>query len=291
MAYRTILLELVDDAQNEARIRCGLQLAERFEAELVAIHVSLPPMAPVGYGEGNAFIGPEMFEAQREANRLVRERVEAAFRRACERARLPARDLYDEGDPGDILAEAARTVDLMVAAQAGGGFEAAIRHPIDQVILSAGGPVLMLPRASWTEPLGRRVVVAWNGSREAARALKDALPFLVTAEAVTVAAAGEAATVGPGGCGRPAAAPRRHGDGEPDRARPAHRRHAARGRGRRPGLRPPGHGRLRPLPPARGRARRRHPRGATRRRAAGAVQLLSLRGRARAAPDEKCGGE
>lgn len=197
MAYRTILLELVDDAQNEARIRCGLQLAERFEAELVAIHVSLPPMAPVGYGEGSAYVGPEMFEAQREANRLVRERVEAAFRRACERVPIPARDLYDEGEPGEIIAEAARTVELTVAAQAGGaGLDALTRDPIDQVILSAGGPVLMLPRAGWAEPLGRRVVVAWNGSREAARALKDALPFLVTAEAVTVVAAGEAAGLG-----------------------------------------------------------------------------------------------
>lgn len=194
MAYRTILIELVDDAQNEARIRCGCQLAERFGAELVALHVSLPPMAPLGYGEGTAYVGPEAFEAQREANRLVRERVEAAFRRACERARLPARDLYDEGEPGEIIAEAARAVELTIAAQAGGGaLEAPTRHPIDQVVLSAGGPVLMLPRASWAEPLGRRVVVAWNGSREAARALKDALPFLVAAEAVTVVAAGEAA--------------------------------------------------------------------------------------------------
>jgi nucleotide-binding universal stress UspA family protein len=195
MAYRTILLELVDDAQSEARIRCGCRLAERFRAELVALHVSLPPMAPLAYGEGAAYVGPEAFEAQREANRLVRERVEAAFRRACARARLPAQELYDEGDPGEIIAEAARTVELTVAAQADGD-AALVRHPIDQVILGAGGPVLMLPRAGWAEPLGRRVVVAWNGSREASRALKDALPFLVAAEAVTVVAAGEAAGVG-----------------------------------------------------------------------------------------------
>src|SRR5688500_7013185 len=134
MAYRVILLELVDDAQSEARIRCGLPLSERFEAELVAIHVSLPPLAPVGYGAGNAFIWPEMFAAQRESNGLMRERVEAAFRRACARAQVPARVRYDEGDAGDILAEAARTVDVMVPAQPGSGFEAAIRHPIDQVI-------------------------------------------------------------------------------------------------------------------------------------------------------------
>ena len=189
MAYRTILLELVDDAQNEARIHFGCQLAERFEAELVGIHVSLPPFVPVGYGEGAAYVGPEIFEAQREANRLVRERVEAAFRRLTRPAKLAVRDIYEEGDPGELIVEAARTVDLTVAAQPAGDILAP--HPIDHVILSAGGPVLMLPRTSWGERPGRRPVVAWNGSREAARALKDALPFLVTADEVTVVAAGE----------------------------------------------------------------------------------------------------
>lgn len=194
MSYRTILLELVDDAQTEARVSCGRQLAERFEAELVGIHVSMPPFVPVGYGEGAAYVGPEIFEAQREANRLVRERVEAAFRRLCGQAKLPVRDIYEEGDPGELIAEAARGADLTIMAQAATeGLEALAPHPIDHVILSAGGPVLMLPRSRFAEPLGRRPVVAWNGSRESARALKDALPFLVTAEAVTLVAGGEEA--------------------------------------------------------------------------------------------------
>ena len=71
------------------------------------------------------------------------------------------------------------------------GLDALAPQPIHHIILSAGGPVLMLPRAGLGEAVGRRVVVAWNGSREAARAVKDALPFLIAAEAVTVVAAGE----------------------------------------------------------------------------------------------------
>lgn len=194
MAYRTILLELVDDAHSESRILCARQLAERFDAELVGIHVSLPPFVPMGYGEGAAYVGPEVFEAQREANRLVRERVEATFRRLCDGGRLPVRDIYEEGDPGEIIAEAARAVDLTVASQAPSDvLDALAPHPIDHVILSAGGPVLMLPRDGAPERLGARPVVAWNGSREAARALKDALPLLVTAEAVTLVAGGEEA--------------------------------------------------------------------------------------------------
>ena len=192
MAYRTILLELVDDAQGDARTESARKLAVRFDAELVGIHVSPPPFVPVGFGEGAAYVGPEIFEAQREANRLVRERVEAAFRRLCDPARMAVRDLYKEGDPGDIIAETARGVDLTVMAQpAGHGIDALAPQPIHHVILSAGGPVLMLPREGLGDAVGRHVLVAWNGSREAARAVKDALPFLTTAETVTVVAAGE----------------------------------------------------------------------------------------------------
>ena len=188
MTYRTILLELLDDPQNDARIECGRRLALRFDAELVGIHVSPPPFLPVGFGEGAAYVGPEVFEAQREANRLVRERVEAAFRRLCDPAKMAVRDIYEEGDPGELMAEAARGADLTIVAQEGGpGLDALAPQPIHHVILSAGGPVLVLPRAGLDPALGRRVVVAWNGSREAARAAKDALPFLMAAEAVIAA--------------------------------------------------------------------------------------------------------
>jgi nucleotide-binding universal stress UspA family protein len=192
MAYRTILLELLDDPQNDPRIECGRKLAARFEAELVGIHVSPPPFIPVGFGEGAAYVGPEIFEAQREANRLVRERVEAAFRRLCDPARMAVRDVYEEGDPADVMAETARGADLTVVAQpASSGIDALGPQPIHHIILSSGGPVLMLPRDGLGDTVGQRVVVAWNGSREAARAVKDALPFLTAAETVLVIAAGE----------------------------------------------------------------------------------------------------
>ena len=194
MSYRTILLELVDDPQNDPRIECGRRLAVQFGAELVGIHVSPPPFIPVGFGEGAVYVGPEIFEAQREASRLVRERVEAAFRRLCDPARMAVRDVYEEGDPGTVIAEAARGADLTLVAQEGGsGTDSLAPQPIHHIILSAGGPVLMLPRTGLRDVIGRHAAVAWNGSREAARAVKDALPFLVAAEAVTLIAAGEEA--------------------------------------------------------------------------------------------------
>ena len=65
----------LDDPQIEARIDAPW-LAQQFAAELSASTFAAA-FLPVGFGEGAAYVGPEMFEAQREANRLVRERVEA----------------------------------------------------------------------------------------------------------------------------------------------------------------------------------------------------------------------
>ena len=193
MTYRTILLELLDDPQNDARIECARRLAQRFDAELVGIHVSPPPFLPMGFGEGAAYVGPEVFEAQREANRLVRERVEASFRRLCDPARMAVRDIYEEGDAGELLAEAARGADLTILAQEGGsGLDALAPQPIHHVILSAGGPVLVLPRAGLADPQSA-VGWSWPGT---ARARPRAPPRTrcrcwSAAEAVTLLAAGE----------------------------------------------------------------------------------------------------
>jgi nucleotide-binding universal stress UspA family protein len=56
------------------------------------------------------------------------------------------------------------------------------------VLADCGRPLLVVPAAGWEQDTGRRVVVGWNATRAAARAVNDALPFLEEAEAVTVLA-------------------------------------------------------------------------------------------------------
>lgn len=56
----------------------------------------------------------------------------------------------------------------------------------EQVVLNAGRPVLVIPYAGTFPVIGKRVAVAWNAEREAARALSDSLPFLERAKEVTV---------------------------------------------------------------------------------------------------------
>jgi len=55
----------------------------------------------------------------------------------------------------------------------------------EELLLATGVPFLLLPE-TWTGSTAEHVVVAWNASREARRAIKDALPFLVAAQTVTI---------------------------------------------------------------------------------------------------------
>jgi nucleotide-binding universal stress UspA family protein len=63
---------------------------------------------------------------------------------------------------------------------------------VEELTLAAGVPVPMLPPDA-SEQFGRTVMVGWNGSREATRAVHKALPFLREAERVTLLAVGETA--------------------------------------------------------------------------------------------------
>ena len=61
-----------------------------------------------------------------------------------------------------------------------------IRPRPEQVALASGRPVLVVPYAGHFDDVGHGVVVAWNATREAARAVSDAMPLLSSAEMVTV---------------------------------------------------------------------------------------------------------
>jgi nucleotide-binding universal stress UspA family protein len=95
-----------------------------------------------------------------------------------------------------------RYADLAIFGQHPGQGARLPGETIEQALDDSGRPVLVVPWSGTFPVLGRKVLVAWTGSRESARALNDALPFLVAAEEVTVLsiqypAAGESRAVPP----------------------------------------------------------------------------------------------
>jgi nucleotide-binding universal stress UspA family protein len=193
MAYRTILVALTGDSGLEALLRTAQTLARRFDALLIGMHVMPLPFIPVVDGEGVAYLAPELIEAQRQANRAVKERIQAAFQRICGTG---AGVVWEEaeGERAQLLTAAARTADLVLAAKRDGeGMDGS--QVVHQLAMAAGVPVLMLPPDT-SEGIGTTIIAGWNGAREAARALHEALPFLCGAERVVLCGVGQEAARG-----------------------------------------------------------------------------------------------
>jgi nucleotide-binding universal stress UspA family protein len=91
-------------------------------------------------------------------------------------------------DPADStsLLSYARAADLIIIGQANPDRRLGSASRPEEIVLACGRPVLLVPYVGSYPRVGRRVLVAWDGSREAARALNDALPLIANAETVTL---------------------------------------------------------------------------------------------------------
>jgi nucleotide-binding universal stress UspA family protein len=86
----------------------------------------------------------------------------------------------------DILNLHARYADLIILGQVDPDDDASQRLPPERVVLGSGGPALVIPYIGAPRDFGQRIMVAWDASREAARAVNDALPLLKRAKSVVV---------------------------------------------------------------------------------------------------------
>lgn len=190
MALKDILVHL--DAREEAgadsRLDIAVGLARRHGAHLIGLHVVdvAIPAGIVGDPGGTGYA--ELYEALRDAAVEAASRVEARFRERIRRDGVAGEWRCAEGFTAEAVTLHARYADLAILGQhdpAGPGTGAGA---VTETLFGAGRPVLVVPHAGRFAEAGRRVLVAWNASREAARAVNDALPILRTAEAVTVLA-------------------------------------------------------------------------------------------------------
>ena len=194
MTYQTVLVGLDGSEQTSERLHVALAVAKRMSARrLIGILACPPAIMPTSLGEGAAFVGPELIQAQEQANRERIARLRADFDRATANAGLACSFFSEEGDPDQIVGNFARVADLTVIGQSqGGGLGAMMMEHAEQVVVAAGGPVLVLPNPAPTDPnFARNWLLAWDGGREAARALAFALPFLKRADQVVLVAIGE----------------------------------------------------------------------------------------------------
>ncbi len=187
MALTSILLHVGDEKASEDRLRVASSLAREFGARLTALYAMPPVDMSVMYGLERV---PELVESYRQGIRDRAKQVEAAFWSRVEQDGLTGEWRCEEGDAISLVTLHARYADLAVVGQRSPD-ELAMSpntNVPEHVVLGAGRPTLVVPYIGGRATIGQRILVAWNGSREAARAVNDALPLLERAGRVVVLA-------------------------------------------------------------------------------------------------------
>jgi nucleotide-binding universal stress UspA family protein len=185
MAIKSILLHLTQDSRNDARTETALHLALAQGAQIVALYTILPLQMPT-YTEG--YITPEIMDRYDQESQELAAGAKEIFTKAAEAAGVAFEWRTIEGLHFDSVAFNAHYSDLVVIGQPAPGDERApgTAGLPGELVLSSGRPVLVVPYAGRFAEIGKRILVAWNGTREAARAVQDAMPLLQQADEVAV---------------------------------------------------------------------------------------------------------
>ncbi|HAR09867.1 MAG TPA: universal stress protein [Cobetia sp.] len=187
MLPKDIVVFLEEARPYDRRLAIAADIAACWDACLIAVFVATPLRAmPHAY----AVAGPAMralLEQHRvrvrDAETQVRERFEAMARARG----ISAEWRLSESEVAEELMLHARYAGLALVPPFESSPEPSMTvRMAEHVIFGSGRPTILIPDEWPAGRIGRRIVVGWNASREATRAVGDALPFLAQAEAVKV---------------------------------------------------------------------------------------------------------
>lgn len=187
---KSILLHLDNSAHAAQRIQVAQQLADAFDAQVSTVPCVRSALMRYPFSLES---GAQAVEIMKDLDLANRNRMHAAFTAAAAGSpRLHWTEPLADAPWG--LVRRALYADLMILGQRDGDDPAADDLPADflpSLLIESGRPALVLPYIGAPAAIGRTVLVAWKETREAARALTAALPWLRRAQQVHAICYGE----------------------------------------------------------------------------------------------------
>lgn len=187
MPLKDILVHVDNTKQCEVRLETAINLALAHEAHLTGLYVLthhyIPPYL-------RAQFSAESLEVPVRAAIQAAEQAEALFLDKTKHAGVASEWRRVEGETIDVLSLHSRYSDIAVVGQRDpeGDEVTGDSEMPDRLILSVGRPILVVPYVGNYPNIGQRIMVAWDSSRLATRAVNDALPLLERAKQVVVMA-------------------------------------------------------------------------------------------------------
>ncbi len=180
----TVFLDASPSGQNRAVY--AATLAQRWNATLVGVHViyagvMLPPSMTYARGSGiaNAVEFERQLDASAEASAAL---VGGLFRTLCTNLNIPGEfRLIGRGETVESAVRSSLASDLVV-----------VGHPAphglpdevspEKLLLASGVPLLIIPNAWKGTTIGEKILIGWNATRQARRAVADAMSFFATCQ-------------------------------------------------------------------------------------------------------------
>jgi nucleotide-binding universal stress UspA family protein len=184
MAFGTIMVhvDFDDDSQNRIHIAAGI--ANRFGSFLMGV----AGWALRKHDDSRLSGIDDTSENLQKKIREQLEQLQATFQRLAGASPRGTAWRASASFPNEVISAAARAADLLVIGQALLPGDKLHTYDPGTVILAVGRPVLVMPRGM-RQFQPANVLIAWKDTREARRAVRDALPFLKQAQSVCLAMA------------------------------------------------------------------------------------------------------
>lgn len=189
MSYKTMLAYIPNEEQANRVLDALLPLARQHDAHLIGLHVL--PRVPMMFVVVEAEIPQSIIAQQEEVLERDAKHLEKLFYERCEKAGVKAEWRCSKREGGELAGEVVSQslcADLVAVAQVREDDYGFTDDLPARVAIEAGRPTLVIPYTGNFPTIGQRVVVAWNGSREAARAAHYAVPMMKQAQSVRVLA-------------------------------------------------------------------------------------------------------
>lgn len=191
--YKTILTHLNSSDSADVITEASAEIAEKHGGHLIGVHHTWHSLTDTG----DAL---DCTEEQQSPSRPLQhaDALEQSFAKIASARKLSFEWQHKDLSPSHAAAEivaSALCADLVVD----GGYRQSDAlgswySPAVRIVMEAGRPVLLIPADAKCSSLGKRVTVAWNRTRESARAAFEALPLLKAAESVRLVAINGIAT-------------------------------------------------------------------------------------------------
>jgi nucleotide-binding universal stress UspA family protein len=200
MSIRTVLAPLSGSDTCQSGLEAAARTAKAFGAHLIALHVRMDPAAAVPFiADGlTADIVQELVSSAESEGQRRADKAKSIFEAVCSQFSIPiglstegpsAEWMERQGPLGDTVGRMARIADLTAVPKPDSDADPLSAGMLDDVLTRSGRAVLVTPHPL-PERLSQNILIAWDGSAEAARAVADAMPFLERSDKATILTVG-----------------------------------------------------------------------------------------------------